>query len=65
MNASTPWCIHSYLNGVPLFDAANPANAAALLNPNGGEGAALPEAAAPDASAQPVLPALGGVVPQQ
>lgn len=65
MNASTPWCIHSYLNGVPLFDATNPANVAALMNPSnpapGGDGTASPDGQA--APAQPVLPALGGATP--
>lgn len=58
MNASTQWCIHSYLNGVPLFDATNPLNAAALLNQAAGGDGTTPAVPAQD-QAQPVLPALG------
>ena len=67
MNASTPYCIHSYLNGIPLFDATNPLNAAAIANPdaNAEAAAAAAAAAVQEAAAQPALPALGGETPPQ
>ncbi|MCR5508142.1 MAG: PBP1A family penicillin-binding protein [Lachnospiraceae bacterium] len=61
-NASMPFCIHSYLNGMPLFDASNPLNAAALADP---EAAAAAAAAAAAGAAQPEAPAVPEVPPAQ
>ncbi len=70
MNASTPYCIHSYLNGIPLYDATNPVNAGALANPDGEQGqtsepdpataaAAAAAAAAAQSQVAPAMPMPG------
>ena len=71
-NASSGWCPHSYLNGVPLFDPSALTSLPNAVTPDAGavpgttpDASATPDQGATDAT-QSILPALGGAyVPGQ